>query len=241
VDNKGKAALDAATTLSKRWLQRLLRERDDAARSEAARRYRRAVPQFNESPKKGVAWAVNEKVVSCPLSYDVLLICSYCWLDYCIEQAERYRRISSHCRRSQQSRGWRVYRRQIGGAERYSRGLHATIRFQWYFAKSMVVLFYSILVFFYIGMHVGEALRDLLTRFRLPGEVGTTLVVSTSRFLLNFFSNQAQQIDRVMESFARQYHLSNPGRFSHEDTGYILSVAIIMLNTDGNFAVVVVA
>lgn len=63
-------------------------------------------------------------------------------------------------------------------------------------------------------MHVGEALRDLLTRFRLPGE--------------------AQQIDRMMESFAARYHEANPGRFNHQDTGYILSVAIIMLNTDAH-------
>ena len=62
MDNKGKKALEASTTLSKRWLQRLLRERNDAARSEAARRFRRAVPQFNEHPKKGIKWAIDEKV-----------------------------------------------------------------------------------------------------------------------------------------------------------------------------------
>ena len=37
-----------------------------------------------------------------------------------------------------------------------------------------------------------------------------------------------------MEGFAARYHECNPKTFSHEDTGYILSVAIIMLNTDAH-------
>jgi len=56
-----------------------------------------------------------------------------------------------------------------------------------------------------------QALRQFLWSFRLPGE--------------------AQQIDRVMSSFARQYCLQNTTTFGSSDTVYILSFAIIMLNT----------
>jgi len=56
-----------------------------------------------------------------------------------------------------------------------------------------------------------QALRQFLWSFRLPGE--------------------AQQIDRVMSSFAEHYCQQNQGMFSNRDTVYILSFAIIMLNT----------
>ncbi|XP_009957078.1 PREDICTED: cytohesin-1, partial [Leptosomus discolor] len=48
-------------------------------------------------------------------------------------------------------------------------------------------------------------------RFRLPGE--------------------AQKIDRMMEAFAQRYCQCNPGVFQSTDTCYVLSFAIIMLNT----------
>lgn len=56
-----------------------------------------------------------------------------------------------------------------------------------------------------------QALRQFLWSFRLPGE--------------------AQQIDRIMSVFAAHYCQQNPGTFSNSDTVYILSFAIIMLNT----------
>jgi len=56
-----------------------------------------------------------------------------------------------------------------------------------------------------------QALRQFLWSFRLPGE--------------------AQQIDRVMSAFAEHYCRQNQGMFSNSDTVYILSFAIIMLNT----------
>ena len=56
-----------------------------------------------------------------------------------------------------------------------------------------------------------QALRQFLWSFRLPGE--------------------AQQIDRVMSAFAEHYCNQNQGMFSNSDTVYILSFAIIMLNT----------
>lgn len=53
--------------------------------------------------------------------------------------------------------------------------------------------------------------RQFLWSFRLPGE--------------------AQKIDRMMEAFASRYCLCNPGVFQSTDTCYVLSFAIIMLNT----------
>ncbi|RUS89724.1 hypothetical protein EGW08_002542 [Elysia chlorotica] len=56
-----------------------------------------------------------------------------------------------------------------------------------------------------------QALRQFLWSFRLPGE--------------------AQKIDRMMECFAERYCFLNPGMFVNTDTCYVLSFAIIMLNT----------
>jgi len=56
-----------------------------------------------------------------------------------------------------------------------------------------------------------EALRQFLWSFRLPGE--------------------AQKIDRMMETFAQRYCQLNPDIFTNPDTCYVLSFAIIMLNT----------
>lgn len=56
-----------------------------------------------------------------------------------------------------------------------------------------------------------QALRQFLWSFRLPGE--------------------AQKIDRMMESFAQRYCQLNQDIFTNSDTCYVLSFAIIMLNT----------
>jgi cytohesin len=56
-----------------------------------------------------------------------------------------------------------------------------------------------------------QALRQFLWSFRLPGE--------------------AQKIDRMMETFAQRYCQLNPNIFSNTDTCYVLSFAVIMLNT----------
>jgi len=56
-----------------------------------------------------------------------------------------------------------------------------------------------------------QALRQFLWSFRLPGE--------------------AQKIDRMMESFAQRYCQLNPDLFTNSDTCYVLSFAVIMLNT----------
>ncbi|XP_028841288.1 cytohesin-3 isoform X2 [Denticeps clupeoides] len=61
------------------------------------------------------------------------------------------------------------------------------------------------------NLNLVQALRQFLWNFRLPGE--------------------AQKIDRMMEAFAARYCNCNPGVFQSTDTCYILSFAIIMLNT----------
>nr|XP_055069573.1 cytohesin 4b isoform X2 [Misgurnus anguillicaudatus] len=60
-------------------------------------------------------------------------------------------------------------------------------------------------------LNLVQALRQFLWSFRLPGE--------------------AQKIDRMMEAFATRYCNCNSGVFQSTDTCYILSFAIIMLNT----------
>lgn len=69
----------------------------------------------------------------------------------------------------------------------------------------------------YVNLHnfknliLVQALRQFLWSFRLPGE--------------------AQKIDRMMEKFAIKYCKQNPGVFDDTDTCFVLSFAIIMLNT----------
>ncbi|KAG5853991.1 cytohesin 4b [Anguilla anguilla] len=60
-------------------------------------------------------------------------------------------------------------------------------------------------------LNLVQALRQFLWSFRLPGE--------------------AQKIDRMMEAFATRYCDCNVNVFQSTDTCYILSFAIIMLNT----------
>ncbi|CAL8287086.1 unnamed protein product [Arctogadus glacialis] len=61
------------------------------------------------------------------------------------------------------------------------------------------------------NLNLVQALRQFLWSFRLPGE--------------------AQKIDRMMEAFATRYCNCNAPVFQSSDTCYILSFAIIMLNT----------
>lgn len=63
-------------------------------------------------------------------------------------------------------------------------------------------------------MDIVQALRILMSKFRLPGE--------------------AQKIDRIMEKFASRFCECNPSMtiFASADTAYVLSYSIIMLTTD---------
>ena len=44
-------------------------------------------------------------------------------------------------------------------------------------------------------------------------------------------AGEAQKIDRMMDTFAQRYCQLNPDIFTNSDTCYVLSFAIIMLNT----------
>ncbi|KAI0747973.1 Sec7-domain-containing protein [Daedaleopsis nitida] len=62
------------------------------------------------------------------------------------------------------------------------------------------------------GKLVAEALREMLETFRLPGE--------------------AQQINRITETFAEVYFATGPEEIKSQDAVYVLAYSIIMLNTD---------
>jgi hypothetical protein len=64
--------------------------------------------------------------------------------------------------------------------------------------------------FTFTGLTLDGALRELCSVFRLPGE--------------------SQQIDRVMQAFAKKY--SNDNSEISEDAAYVISFSIIMLHTD---------
>ncbi|KAN0075361.1 hypothetical protein V8E55_011384 [Tylopilus felleus] len=57
-----------------------------------------------------------------------------------------------------------------------------------------------------------DAMREMLETLRLPGE--------------------AQQIDRIAETFASVYFASKPAEIKTQDTVYVLAYSIILLNTD---------
>lgn len=74
-----------------------------------------------------------------------------------------------------------------------------------------------------------EVLRAFVTRHEFADMI---LVQALRRFLWSFrLPGEAQKIDRMMECFAERYCVSNPGVFTSSDTCYVLSFAIIMLNT----------
>ncbi|CAG8722278.1 16784_t:CDS:10, partial [Acaulospora morrowiae] len=67
-------------------------------------------------------------------------------------------------------------------------------------------------LFDFEGKRIDEALRELLESFRLPGE--------------------AQQIERIVETFAITYFASGPAEIETQDATFVLSYSVIMLNTD---------
>lgn len=66
------------------------------------------------------------------------------------------------------------------------------------------------------NLDIDEAIRLLLSRFRLPGE--------------------AQQIERVVDFFSQIYYRDNPGVFENYEVGFILCYSIIQLHTDAHSA-----
>ena len=82
-----------------------------------------------------------------------------------------------------------------------------------------LIRFYYVRAVSFVGMNIEKALRHFLTNcgFRLPGE--------------------AQKIDRVISTFSQCYWEDNAGDiancpFQDQDTCFLVSFAIIMLNTD---------
>ena len=81
------------------------------------------------------------------------------------------------------------------------------------FQDENLKIFYAFVdLFNFTGMELDVALRHFLSFFRLPGE--------------------AQKIDRIMEKFAEKFFYNNPSKFPNADCAYVLSFAVIMLNTD---------
>jgi len=73
-----------------------------------------------------------------------------------------------------------------------------------------ILKFFSHLQDFF-GIDLVEALRRFLSKFILPGE--------------------AQKIDRIIESFSHRFYECNPDQYVNADVCFILSFALIMLNT----------
>ncbi|RKP33751.1 hypothetical protein BJ085DRAFT_22173, partial [Dimargaris cristalligena] len=78
--------------------------------------------------------------------------------------------------------------------------------------KHLPVLRAYINLFDFQGLRLDEALRILLTQFRIPGE--------------------SQQIERVVETFAERYCHGPTPEVANPDAAFVLSYASIMLNTD---------
>ncbi|ETW04868.1 hypothetical protein H310_03985 [Aphanomyces invadans] len=62
------------------------------------------------------------------------------------------------------------------------------------------------------GLPVDEAIRKLVAYFRLPGE--------------------AQQIDRLIETFSIRYYAQNPTLVASSDVAFFLAFSVILLQTD---------
>ncbi|ORY06583.1 Sec7-domain-containing protein [Basidiobolus meristosporus CBS 931.73] len=67
-------------------------------------------------------------------------------------------------------------------------------------------------LFQFKNKRIDEAMREMLETFRLPGE--------------------AQQIERIVETFATAYFASEPEEVASQDGAFVLSFSVIMLNTD---------
>ncbi|KAG9102601.1 hypothetical protein FRC06_001681 [Ceratobasidium sp. 370] len=74
------------------------------------------------------------------------------------------------------------------------------------------------------------ALRLYMGRFNF---VFDPLDIALRRLLMDLcLPKETQQIDRVMEAFAKRYAECNPGLFVSEDHAYILAFSLMMLHTD---------
>ena len=75
-----------------------------------------------------------------------------------------------------------------------------------------------------------EALHHFMTRFWFNG---LPLDIALRKLLMDLhLPKETQQIDRVMEAFAKRYNECNDGLFASDDQPYILSFSLMMLHTD---------
>ncbi|SPC65164.1 uncharacterized protein UHOD_00236 [Ustilago sp. UG-2017b] len=75
-----------------------------------------------------------------------------------------------------------------------------------------------------------EALHHFMTRFWFNG---LPLDIALRKLLMDLhLPKETQQIDRVMEAFAKRYNECNSGLFASDDQPYILSFSLMMLHTD---------
>lgn len=75
-----------------------------------------------------------------------------------------------------------------------------------------------------------EALKTFIERFNF---VGDALDIALRKLLLEIgLPKETQQIDRVMEAFAKRYTQCNPNLYVSDDHPYILAFSLIMLHTD---------
>jgi len=65
-------------------------------------------------------------------------------------------------------------------------------------------------------------------------ELWAVHVGSMTSDLQDSHTGEAQKIERIMEKFAERYCRDNPGQFRTADGAYVLSFALIMLNTDAH-------
>ncbi|SPO20708.1 uncharacterized protein UTRI_00184 [Ustilago trichophora] len=75
-----------------------------------------------------------------------------------------------------------------------------------------------------------DALHHFMTRFWFNG---LPLDIALRKLLMDLhLPKETQQIDRVMEAFAKRYNECNGGLFASDDQPYILSFSLMMLHTD---------
>lgn len=74
------------------------------------------------------------------------------------------------------------------------------------------------------------ALELYFTNFEFLGD---PLDIALRKFLMeSTLPTETQQIDRVVEAFAKRYSDCNPGLYTSTDTPYVLAFSLIMLSTD---------
>ncbi|KZT40064.1 hypothetical protein SISSUDRAFT_983756 [Sistotremastrum suecicum HHB10207 ss-3] len=80
------------------------------------------------------------------------------------------------------------------------------------------------------GAFHASALQCYIDRFEFNGD---PLDVALRKLLMDVgLPKETQQIDRVMEAFAKRYTNCNPGLFISEDQPYVLAFSLMMLHTD---------